>query len=81
MESRLANLEGAYQQIADRLNGMDMRLDGLDRKIDAFRESVTSEFRSLRGEMDRRFMWVFGMILTTWLTTWLTIILAVLFHR
>lgn len=80
MESRLANLEGAYLQVADRLNGIDMRfdgldrkIDGLDRKIDALRDSIATSFR----EVDRRFMWLIGMIVTSWVTT----ILAILLHR
>ena len=69
---RLANLEGAYFHVADRLNGIDMRFDGLDRKIDALRDSMATSFR----EVDRRFMWLIGIIGTSWVTT----ILAVLFH-
>jgi hypothetical protein len=45
---RLARLEGAYEQISDRLNGFDLRFSILESKIDSVRDS-------LRGEMEQRF--------------------------
>jgi hypothetical protein len=88
MEARLGNLEGAYRQVADRLNGMDMRIESLDRKIDGLRGDMTrglagvdgkidSKIDALRHDIDRRFMWLMGMVMTSWVTT----ILAVVFHR
>ncbi len=60
----------AYEQIADRLNGIEGRLDSLDRKIGG-------RLDSLDRKIDGRFAWVMGTIMTSWVTT----IVAVLFHH
>jgi len=44
MEPRIGSLEGAYLQVADRLNG-------IDRGIAAMRSEMTSGFAALRNEM------------------------------
>lgn len=54
MEIRMSRLEGAYEQISDRLNGIDRRLDGLEQRID-----------SLRGSIDQKFLWVIGLVLVS----------------
>lgn len=46
LETRMAHLEGAYEQSNERLASMDRRLDAID----------------------RRFNWVIGLILLSWLT-------------
>jgi hypothetical protein len=84
MESRLARLEGAYEQIGSRLS--DLRQDvenglaGLRQDVAALRQDMLA----LRQEMaqrfnasDQKFTWVVGMIVGTWITT----ILTILFHR
>ncbi len=73
MDIRMAQLEGSYHQVADRLNGIDRRLDAFDRKIDARFAQVDARF----GHVEQQFMWVIGLIVTSWVTT----ILAVLLHR
>jgi hypothetical protein len=54
LETRMARLEGAYEQICDRLNGIDQRLFGLQQRFD-----------SLRSSMDRKFLWVMGLVLVS----------------
>jgi tetrahydromethanopterin S-methyltransferase subunit G len=55
LEIRMAHLEGAYEQISERLNGIDGRLTALDQKIDtrfdAFERKIDARF----GTVDRRF--------------------------
>jgi predicted nuclease with TOPRIM domain len=48
LEIRMAHLEGAYEQISERLNGIDNRLTGLDHKID-------TRFDAFERKMDARF--------------------------
>jgi tetrahydromethanopterin S-methyltransferase subunit G len=50
----MAHLEGAYDQINERLGSLDRRLDGVDRRLD---------------NIDQRFNWLFGLVASTWLTT------------
>jgi hypothetical protein len=45
LEIRMALLEGVYEQISERLNGIDGRLTGLDQKID-------SRFKRLDQKID-----------------------------
>jgi hypothetical protein len=72
MESRLARLEGAYEQIANRLT--DLRQDvesgfvGLRQDILALRQDMGQRFNAV----DQRYTWVVGMIVGTWITTILT---------
>ena len=66
MEERIARREGAYEQIRDRLNGIDVRLGGIDHTIETFRTHV-----------DQRFTWLTGVVIGTWITT----ILTILFHH
>lgn len=66
IEGRISRLEGAYEQIADRLNGLDVGIAGL-------RQEMNQRF----SQIDQRFAWVIGLIVTSWVTT----ILAVLVHH
>ncbi|MGC2129706.1 MAG: hypothetical protein WA629_06370 [Candidatus Aquilonibacter sp.] len=82
LESRIARMEGVNVQIADRLNGIDSRLDALGGRIDSLDRSLRSEIGSLRSEIngrfaqiDQKFMWVIGIIFTSWTTTIATILL------
>ncbi len=61
MEAHLGKLEGAYVQVADRLNSIDLRLDSIDRRfenIDRRFENIDRRFESLDRRLeslDRRF--------------------------
>lgn len=65
MESHVSALEGAYKQVADRLNGMDARIGSIELRIDTFSRDI-----------DQRFNWLTGIVVATWITT----MLAILFH-
>ncbi len=87
MDIRMAQIEGSYHQVADRLNGIDLRLNGIDlrlngidRRLDAFDQKIDARFAQVDarfGHVEQQFMWVIGLIVTSWVTT----ILAVLLHR
>ena len=66
MEERIARLEGVYEQIRDRLNGIDGRLAAIDHTIETF-----------RAQVDQRFIWLIGVVIGTWITT----VLTILFHH
>jgi tetrahydromethanopterin S-methyltransferase subunit G len=79
---RIAHLEGAYEQVAARLNGIDRRLEGIEQKIDAQVGGLRQETGSLRQEMnarfgrvDHKFMWVMGIGVTSWATILLEVFL------
>jgi hypothetical protein len=62
MESRIARLEGAYEQIADRLNAVE-------RSLEALRAEMNARF----SQVDQKFMWMIGLQFTTWITVMLAI--------
>jgi hypothetical protein len=72
-ETRMAHLEGAYDQVSQRLMNIDPRFDGVDRKIDlrfdALDKKIDHRFDALDAKVDKRFTWTIGVVITTWLTT------------
>ena len=54
---RLAKLEGLIEQIAQRLISMENRLNNME-----------SRLNNLENHMDKHFLWVVGLILTSWLS-------------
>ncbi len=65
LEIRMARLEGAYEQISDRLNGIDLRLAAIEGRIDSTRDMLLARIDSLRGSMDQKFLWVMGLVLVS----------------
>jgi len=62
----MARLEGAYEQVSQRLMNIDPRFDGVDRKIDLrfdaldkkidqFRDALDSKFDQRFNSVDQRF--------------------------
>ena len=54
---RLAKLEGLIEQIAQRLTSIENRLNNME-----------SRLNNLENRMDKHFLWVVGLILTSWLS-------------
>ena len=52
---RMAHLEGAYEQISERLRGMDGRFTALDQKIDLRFDTLDKKVGALEQKMDSRF--------------------------
>jgi len=70
LDSRVARLEGAYEQVDKRLDSIDRRLETLDRKIDTLRTETMAGFGRVQWQMT-------SLILGTWITVMLTLF----FHR
>jgi hypothetical protein len=70
IEARIAHLEGTFDQVSERLNSIDRRLDGMDRRL-------FGEVSGLRRDMNQRFNWLLGIVMTSWITT----ILAMTLHH
>ena len=90
LEPRVARLEGAFEQIADRMNGMDHRLETIEQKIDVqvgalraesnqksaelradlggFRAETAEKLTDLRRDFDKKFLWMAGLSVTSWVT-------------
>lgn len=71
LDARLAHLEGAFIQMNERLSGIDRRMDSIDRRLDSFEHQTALRF----DQVDRRFNWLTGLVVGTWVTTMLTILL------
>ena len=52
LESRLARLEGAYEQVADRLNGLEQRMSAGFAQVDARFAQVDVRFVQLEQKID-----------------------------
>lgn len=73
LEARMAHVEGAFNQV-------DRRLDGLERRFDSFEYLTALRF----DQIDRRFNWLTGIVVGSWLTmmaTQLTTIFTIFYHR
>jgi tetrahydromethanopterin S-methyltransferase subunit G len=69
IEARIAHVEGAFDQVNERLGSVDRRLDSIDSRFNA---------------IDARFNWVIGVIVGAWVTmiaTQVTTILTIVNHR
>ena len=76
IDSRLAHLEGAYDQISDRLNSIDnrfesidRRFDNVDRRFDDLAARIDGKVDGLRdalvSRMDRQFMWLLAIMIVS----------------
>jgi predicted nuclease with TOPRIM domain len=55
LEIRMAHLEGAYEQISERLRGIDGRFTALDQKVDSRFDRLDQKIGALDRKMDSRF--------------------------
>ncbi len=77
-EGRLSRIEGAYEQVADRLNSIDAGIAGLRHDVTERLGQIGHQFAQIGerfGQMDQRFTWGIGLIVTSWTTTILTVLL------
>jgi hypothetical protein len=61
LEIRMAHLEGAYEQVSQRLTGIDRRLENLEQKVDATRDMLLARI----DHLDQKFLWVIGLVLVS----------------
>lgn len=76
LEARMAHVEGAFNQVNERLGSIDRRLDSMDSRFAGLDHRLDA--------MDVRFNWVIGTIVAAWTTMIATQIgttLALLFHH
>ena len=72
LEARIARVEGVFDQVNERLGG-------IERRIDSFENLTVLRF----DQIDRRFNWLTGIVVGSWLTmmaTQLTAIFTILYH-
>jgi tetrahydromethanopterin S-methyltransferase subunit G len=64
MEVQMARLEGAYLQIADRLNGIDHRIEGFEQRVDSRFAQVDARLgqieKKIDGSMKTMISWILG---------------------
>jgi tetrahydromethanopterin S-methyltransferase subunit G len=69
LEARIAHVEGAFEQVNERLGSIERQLDAIDVRFN----QVDLRF----NHVDSRFNWLIGIVVGTWATT----ILTILFHH
>ncbi len=91
IEIRMAHLEGAYEQVSQRLTSIDLRFDAVDRrfdilerKIDSFRDAldkridaVDAKIDQLRNALDAKIDQRCMWTIGVVVTTWLTTIASI----
>ena len=65
LEIRMARLEGAYEQISDRLNGIDLRLASIEARIDATRDMLLARMDERFAAVDQKFLWLMGLVVVS----------------
>ena len=65
--SRMARLEGAFDQIGERLNSIDRRLDAVGRRFDQLDGKLEARF----GQVDGRINSQTAIMVSMWVTTML----------
>ena len=76
---RMARLEGAYEQIDQRLGSVEARMASLERKVDEgfarLRQDLTQAIDRVGQKLDATFRWVIGIVLVNSITLMLAIFL------
>jgi tetrahydromethanopterin S-methyltransferase subunit B len=67
LRERVARVEGIVEQ-------MDKRLNHIETELREFRREVLSEISNLRKELNTRFYWLIGILITMWVAIILAII-------
>lgn len=69
MEARMARLEGAYEQITERLGVIEQRFARVEEDISSLRKELHQGLDGLRRDltqrMDRQFFWVMTVLLVS----------------
>jgi hypothetical protein len=74
LEVRMAHLEGAYEQVSERLTSIDTRLMGfeqrveqrfglLDERLEQRFSQIDRRFEALSEKLDQRSLWLMGLVL------------------
>lgn len=83
LEARIAHVEGAFEQVNERLGSIDRRLDAMDTRFNHI-EGRFGLIDARFNRVDSRFNWLIGTIVAAWVTTIATQIgttLTILLHH
>jgi hypothetical protein len=79
IDARLAHLEGAFEQVNERLGTLERRMEHgfglMDHRFNSVEQRSDQRFNSLEQRFDQRFNWLIGTVIATWITTILTVVL------
>ena len=64
LETRMAHLEGAYEQIDKRLGTVEQRLTLVETKIDGLRQDMDQRFERMEHSLRAQFYWLVGLLLS-----------------
>lgn len=62
---RMAHLEGAYEQVSQRLTGIDTRLTGFEQRVELRFGQLDGRLDGLSEKIDQRSLWVMGLVLVS----------------
>ena len=75
LEERVSRLEGAFEQMNERLGNIESNIGGLRGEMAGLRQDMNTSIAELRRELHANFRWTMGTIIVMWVT----IICAIMF--
>ena len=76
LEERVSRLEGALEQMNERLGGIESNIVGLRQEMGGLRQEMNTAIGELRHDLTTNFRWTMGTIIVMWVTIICTIIFA-----
>ena len=75
LEERVSRLEGAFEQMNERLGSIESNIRGLRGEVAGLRQDINTSIAELRRELHTNFRWTMGTIIAMWVT----VICAIMF--
>ena len=76
LEERVSRLEGAFEQMNERLGNIESNIGGLRGEMGGLRQDMNTSIAELRRELHTNFRWTMGTIIAMWVTIVFAIMLA-----
>ena len=75
LEERVSRLEGAFEQMNERLGSIESNIGALRGEVAGLRQDINTSIAELRRELHTNFRWTMGTIIAMWVT----VICAIMF--
>ena len=76
LEQRVSRVEGALEQMNERLGSIESNIGGLRGEMASLRQDMNTSIAELRRELHTSFRWTMGTIFVMWVTIICTILFA-----
>jgi len=76
IEERVSKLEGALEQMNERLGGIESNIASLRQEMGGLRQEMNNAIGELRHDLTTNFRWTMGTVVLMWVTIICTILFA-----